>query len=72
MAGGGSSSFGEVAGKQLLTQQANQVTNAAVDQVKKRKRRFTTTYTSPLGVQDTAILNIPTLGGGAGNTLLGQ
>ena len=71
MAGGSSPATGVVAQRALLRQQ-NDVTNQAVDQLAKKKRKFTTTYTSPLGVQDTALLNIPVLGGGAGNSLLGQ
>ena len=37
----------------------------------KKKRQFTTNYTSAQGVQDLANISVPVLGGGSGNSLLG-
>lgn len=63
------------AGEGLLTtriRQKNNVTQDVIDMMKKRKKRTQTLYTGPQGITDTTLLDVPVLGGGVGDTLLGQ
>lgn len=53
-------------------ERADPVTASAIDEIRKKRRQFTTSFTGGRGATGSVLLDIPKLGGGSGKSLLGQ